>query len=109
MVKIDGIDIPEQWVAEHEMPPVSEHGISELMNWVVELEEQAAKVARGKWPNSPENVASVQRLEERAQLIGYVLRCAFPLTDGFRSEETDYFKMRLQAIRDARAKEQGNT
>ncbi|MBX4188803.1 hypothetical protein KW792_01755 [Candidatus Saccharibacteria bacterium] len=100
MVKIDGVENPLRWVAEHDVPPVSEHGIDELLTWVDKMEATAKDIGAAPYASRPENVASRRSLEEKAQLITYVLKCAF---GGPTSEEPDYFKIRLAAIREERA------
>ena len=37
---MDGVENPEQWIAEHELPPGSKYYVSEILNWVADLDEE---------------------------------------------------------------------
>lgn len=95
--QIDGIESPEQWVAENELPPGSKAGVDELLIWVAEIDEAALALP-------PESEQHLQ-LQSKRDLIMHILRCAFADEDGGRSARPDYFKIGLKAIKDKRARE----
>ena len=97
MSRIDGIENAQQWVAENPIPEVSDHGIGELLLWVADLEEEADRL--------PSAAAPLSEQAQNAHLIMHVLRCAFSDPEGGRSERTDYFKVRLEAIKEARGQQ----
>ncbi len=102
MGKIDGIENAEQWIEENPMPTVSEYGIDELLIWIDQLDQPYEAIYSDTNPTNPEIAAEKQKNSDRSELIMYVLKCVFA---GPTGEEPNYFGIRLQALRERKARE----